>query len=80
MAKIDLGTMINNLFNVGTNYLNKLVGSGGSPLNTKVPGELKVGNVGGIFGINLNIKTVAFIGLGIIGMVLIVPKVIKKIK
>jgi hypothetical protein len=75
-TKVDLGAMINNGFNTGLSILSKLVGSGGSPLNNPVTtsGQVKVGNVGGIFGINLNITTIALIAAGILGVVLIVKK------
>ena len=76
MAKIDIGGIINQYATVGVNWLNKLIGSGGSPLNKPAPGsQVSVGNVGGIFGINLNWTTIALIGVGILGVVLIVKKI-----
>lgn len=71
-TKIDLGKVANDLLQVGTNYLNKLVGSGGSPLNQPVTtNQVKVGNVGGIFGINLNITTLLLIAVGIVAVIFI---------
>ena len=48
-TKIDIGAMINQGINTGFAYLNKLIGSGGSPLNKPVAttGQVKIGNVGG---------------------------------
>lgn len=76
MAKIDLGKMINDAWQLGTFYANKMIGSAGSPLNKPVAtaGQLKVGNVGGIFGINLNVTTLALIGVGIIGVIFVAKK------
>jgi len=76
-TKIDIGAMINQGFNTGLAYLNKLIGSGGSPLNKPVAttGQVKIGNVGGIFGINLNWTTLALIGAGLIGVVFLFKKI-----
>jgi hypothetical protein len=75
-TKVDLGAVANQGINTAFNWLNKLIGSGGSPLNKTVPsaGQVKVGNVGGIFGINLNWTTIALIGVGLIGVVFLVKK------
>ena len=74
MAKIDLGAIVNQFATVGANALNRLIGSGGSPLNNN-DSKVQVGNVGGIFGINLNWSTIAIIGVGIVSLVLVVKKV-----
>jgi len=76
-TKIDIGAMINQGVNTGLAYLNKLIGSGGSPLNKPVTtsGQVKIGNVGGIFGINLNWTTLALIGAGLIGVVFLFKKI-----
>jgi hypothetical protein len=74
--KIDLNKMISDAWNVGVKYANKLIGSGGSPLGKPgVGSEIKIGNVGGIFGINLNWSTIALIGAGLIGVAILVKKV-----
>ena len=74
-TKIDLGAMVNNAANTFFSYLNKRIGGGGNPLNDQnTQSSLKVGNVGGIFGINLNWGTIAVIGVGIVGIVLLVKK------
>lgn len=76
MAKIDLGNIVNNSVNTLFSYLNKRIGGGGNPLNDQnSQSSLKVGNVGGIFGINLNWGTIAILGAGIVGVVLLVKKV-----
>jgi len=74
-TKVDLGAVANQGINTAFAWLNKLIGSGGSPLNKTVPATgVKVGNVGGIFGINLNWTTIALIGVGLIGVVFLVKK------
>jgi hypothetical protein len=73
-TKIDIGKMVTDLFNTGVNYLNNRIGSGASPLNQTTPGQVKVGNVGGIFGINLNTTTLLLIGGGLVAVVLLVKK------
>ena len=77
MAKIDVGGIINQFATVGANALNKLIGSGGNPLNTyeRNSSQIKVGNVGGIFGINLNLTTILLIVAGVVGFVLVIKKV-----
>lgn len=74
-TKVDIGKMITDLFNTGVNYLNNRIGSGASPLNQTTPGQVKVGNVGGIFGINLNTTTLVLIGAGLIGIFFIAKKI-----
>lgn len=76
-SKVDLGNMVNQGFNVLVGWLNKTIGSGNSPLNdpSLQGGHVKVGNVGGLFGINLNWMTIAAIGAGLIGVVILVKKV-----
>lgn len=77
-TKIDLGAMINQGVNTLFSYLNNRIGGGANPLRDQnTESSLKIGNVGGIFGINLNWGTLALIGGGIVATVLIV-KSIKK--
>jgi len=74
-TKIDLGAMVNQGANTLFGWLNKSIGSGGSPLVQPNSNQVKVGNVGGIFGINLNWTTIAIIGAGLVGVVILVKKV-----
>ena len=75
-TKIDLGAVANNAINTLFGYLNKRIGGGNSPLNNQNDqSAVKIGNVGGIFGINLNWTTLALIGAGIFGIFFIVKKV-----
>lgn len=77
MAKMDWNKVIDQGINTAFAYLNKTLGVGASPLNTPTasPSQVKVGNVGGIFGINLSWGTIAVIGVGLIGVVFLVKKV-----
>lgn len=75
MAKIDVGNMVNQGVNTLFNWLNKTIGGGNSPLNNQnEQSSVKIGNVGGLLGINLNWGTLALIGAGIVGVVLIAKK------
>ena len=77
-TKIDLGKMVTDLFNTGLNYLNNRIGSGNSPLTKPIAGsgdQVKVGNVGGLFGINLNITTLLLIGVGIFVVIFVAKKI-----
>jgi hypothetical protein len=75
-TKVDLGAVANQGINTAFAWLNKLIGSGGSPINnTPAAGQVKVGNVGGLFGINLNWTTIALIGVGLVGVVFLVKKI-----
>ena len=76
-TKIDLGAVINQGIQTGFAWLNKTIGSGASPLANPSYGgsNVKVGNVGGLFGINLSWGTIAIIGVGLIGVVFLVKKV-----
>lgn len=77
-TKIDLGGMINQGVNTFFSYLNSRIGGNANPLqNPNTTPSVKIGNVGGIFGINLNWGTLALIGGGIVATVLIVKKVRK---
>ena len=74
-TKIDLGAIINQGINTAFSYLNKRIGGNANPLNNQnTESSLKVGNVGGIFGINLNWGTIAIIGGGIVAIVLVARK------
>jgi len=74
-TKIDLGAVANQGINTAFAWLNKLIGGGGSPINTApAAGQVKVGNVGGIFGINLSWSTIAIIAAGLVGVVFLVKK------
>jgi len=75
-TKIDLGAVANQGINTAFAWLNKLIGSGGNPVNTTpAAGQVKVGNVGGVFGINLSWGTIAIIAAGLVGVVFLVKKV-----
>ena len=75
-TKIDLGSMINQGVNTLFSYLNKRIGGAANPLyDQNTQSSVKIGNVGGLFGINLNWGTLALIGAGIVGAVLIVKKI-----
>lgn len=75
-TKIDLGSVVNQAINTVFSYLNSRIGGKANPLNSQnTDSSLKIGNVGGIFGINLNWMTLGIIGAGIVGVVLLVKKV-----
>lgn len=74
--KVDLNKMISDAWNLGLSLAHKAIGSGGSPLGKPgVGSQVKVGNVGGVFGINLNWTTIALIGVGLVGVVFLVKKI-----
>jgi hypothetical protein len=73
-TKIDLGAVANKGIDVLFGWLNKTIGAGNSPLVKQESGNVKVGNVGGIFGINLNITTIILLAAGVVGLVLIIKK------
>lgn len=75
-TKIDLGNIINQGVNTIFAFLNKRIGGAANPLyDQNTTSSVKIGNVGGLFGINLNWGTLALIGAGIVGAVLIVKKI-----
>jgi hypothetical protein len=75
-TKIDLGAVVNQAINTAFSYLNSRIGGKANPLNSQgTDSSLKIGNVGGIFGININWMTLGIIGAGIVGVVLLVKKV-----
>lgn len=75
-TKIDIGAIINQGIQTGFAWLNKTIGVGASPLNqTTTAGQVKVGNVGGLLGINLSWGAIAIIGVGLIGVVFLIKKV-----
>jgi len=74
-TKVDLGAIANQGINTLFGWLNKTIGSGGSPLVKPEGSGVKVGNVGGIFGINLSVTTIALIAAGLVGVVILVKKI-----
>jgi len=75
MSKIDVGGMVNQGVNTLFAWLNKTIGAGGSPLKDTKESGAKLGDVGGILGINIKWSTVAIVGAFAVFLVILAKKV-----